>query len=162
MFPTRKYLGHVCPSRPKSWVRHLNQHMFLYSGGWGQAPFAPTGAHAPTRKCLGPLCPSGSTFLATLQSTAIFIFLRGKCPWSPPRWHPCPPQENTWVTCAPLDQNPGYATEISTCFYIQGVGASSLCPHGRPCPPPGNALAPCAPLVQNSWLHCSQQLFLYF
>ena len=168
MSPTRKCLSPLCPSGSKFLATPLQSTaIFIFLRGV-QCPLSPSpaGAHVPHKKIPGSRVPSTPKILGTpLKSAHVFKFQKGvagKCPLSPPRlshithqempwplvplwfkvlgyatavnshfhifergpvplvpfprWRSCPPQENTWVTCALYSKNPGYATEISTCF----------------------------------------------
>ena len=158
MSPTRKYLGHVCPSSPKILGTPLKSaHVFKFQRGLGaQCPLSPPLAlMSLTRKNLGHVCPSSSKILGTsLKSGRFYITERvGASAPCPPR----APMPFTRTCLGPLCPSFIYilGTSLKSArFHIpEGVwGQVPFAPPGRPCLPPENALVPCAPLVHTSWV----------
>ena len=152
MFPTRKYLGHVCPSRQKILGTPLKSaHVFMFRG-WGKFPLSPTGAHVLHQEMSWNLVPLwfNSPGYATAVNSHFHMFERGPvplvlpplAPMSPTRKyvrHVCP--SSLKILGTPLKSAHGLNSR-------RGLGQVPLSPaQGRPCPPPGIDLASCASLV---------------
>ena len=133
-------LSHLTPNTSKTpgYATAVNSNFIFLRGS--KCSLSPLQWHpSPTRKYLGPLCPSCPYILGTSLKSARFLYSRrrwGKCPLLPPHHRrPCPTRKFLGPLCPASPKILGTPLKSARFHIPEGVGASAPCPPpGRPCP----------------------------